>query len=180
LLASLKFILPLLLHDDFGFHRDELLYLAMGDHLDWGYLEVPPMIALLGAIADSLFGTWVAGVRLLPALAGAVTLWLTARLAADMGGGAWAQFLAALTYFVGVICLRVNVLFHPVSFELLAYVTATWLLVRILQHNRPRDWLLLGLVVGLGLLTKYALLLFAGGAVLGLLLTPDRSLLRCR
>ncbi|MBT6146214.1 MAG: hypothetical protein HOH74_12330, partial [Gemmatimonadetes bacterium] len=60
-LVLFKAILPLLLHDDWGFHRDELLYLAMGDHLARGYLEVPPMIALLGAVADVLFGTWVAG-----------------------------------------------------------------------------------------------------------------------
>ena len=132
------------------------------------------MIALLGAVADVLFGTWVAGVRLLPAIAGALSLWVTTRMVAELGGGRWGQLLAGLGYLVGVINLRVNVLFQPVSFDLLAYAIAAWLLIRILQHQRPTDWLLLGLTIGLGLLTKYTMLLFVGGAFLGLVLTDQR------
>ena len=29
----------------FGFHRDELLYFAMGDHLDFLHMQFPPLIA---------------------------------------------------------------------------------------------------------------------------------------
>ncbi|MBT4097663.1 MAG: glycosyltransferase family 39 protein [Gemmatimonadetes bacterium] len=178
LLLLLKLLLPFLVHSDWGFHRDELLYLAMGDHLGWGYLEVPPMIALFGAIADALFGTWVAGVRLLPSLAAAVTLWLTVRITADLGGGRWAQLLAALGFTVGVIYLRANILFQPVVFEQLAYVAAAWLLVRALLHERASDWLWLGAVVGAGLLTKYTILLFLAGAFVGLILSRQRSQLK--
>lgn len=174
LLILLKLVLPLLLHGDWEFHRDELLYLAMGDHLAWGYLEVPPMIALFGAVANFLFGTWVAGVRFVPALAGALTLWLTVRMTADLGGGRWAQLLAALGFFVGVIYLRVNVLFQPVSLDLLTYVAAAWLFLRALRDGHRHHWLWLGVLIGLGLLTKYTMLLFVGGAFIGLLLTPHR------
>ena len=53
LLAFLKICMPFLVHEDWGFHRDELLYLAMGDHLAWGYLEVPPMIVWGGRRGQS-------------------------------------------------------------------------------------------------------------------------------
>ena len=35
-LSSIKLFIPLLTSSDFGFHRDEFLYMAMGNHLAWG------------------------------------------------------------------------------------------------------------------------------------------------
>lgn len=176
-LVLMKLLLPFLLNGDWGFHRDEFLYLAMGDHLAWGYLEVPPVIAVLGAVADALFGSHVALIRLFPALAGAATMVLIVAMTIRMGGGRYAQVLAVLGYLVAIVNLRINVLFQPVAFDMLAWVAAVYGFMVAIRENRARDWILLGLVVGIGLLTKYTMLLFAGGAVLALLLTPHRRLL---
>lgn len=35
----------------YGFHRDELLHLSVSEHLDWGFMEFPPLIGLIGKIA---------------------------------------------------------------------------------------------------------------------------------
>jgi hypothetical protein len=51
--VALKIVLNLFAISNFGFHRDELLHLVLGDHLDWGYKEVPPFIALLAKITLS-------------------------------------------------------------------------------------------------------------------------------
>src|SRR5438270_7491311 len=103
LIALLRLFLHLLTANRYGIFRDELYYLACAEHLDWGYVDQPPLIALLAWIARHLFGNWLVGLRFFPALAGAATVWLTAKLAREMGGGAFAQFLAALA----VICVPI-------------------------------------------------------------------------
>ena len=109
-LAVLKLIIPLLTHPDFELHRDEFLYLAMAEHLGWGYLEVPPAIALFAWITKHLIGTGIYVVRFLPALSGAFTLILTGFISRELGGGRFAQILAAISYLVSLVFLRINLL----------------------------------------------------------------------
>ena len=107
-LAAAKLLFHLLTANRYGIFRDELYYLACGEHLDWGYVDQPPLIALVAWIARHLFGDWLIGLRLIPALAGAATVWLTGRLTREMGGGAFAQVLAALCMLAVPIYLVVH------------------------------------------------------------------------
>ena len=75
----------------YGIFRDELYYLACADHLAWGYVDQPLLIALIAWIARHLFGDSLLGLRLLPAIAGAAVVWLAGILAREMGGGRFAQ-----------------------------------------------------------------------------------------
>ena len=50
-IALVSFVLHLLPHPGYGFHRDELLYLAMGDHLNLFRMSFPPLIAILAQAA---------------------------------------------------------------------------------------------------------------------------------
>ena len=45
-----NFSLPFLANGKFELHRHEYLYMALDQHLDWGFLEVPPSIAILAHI----------------------------------------------------------------------------------------------------------------------------------
>src|SRR5476651_1874687 len=80
----------------FGFHRDEFLHLVLADHLDWGYKEVPPFIALLAKISSVLFGNSVFAARLFPTLFGGLIIWLTGEITAEFGGKMFAITLACL------------------------------------------------------------------------------------
>ena len=173
-LASVKLIVPFITSSDFGFHRDELLYVAMGDHLGWGYLEVPPAVAVIAKISRWLLGESLLSIRFFPALTGALTLLLTGLIVRQLGGGRFAQMLAAVAYLFSLIYLRINLLFQPVTFDLFFFVLAVYLFIRILKKDDPKTWLLLGLVVGFGLLNKYTMLLFGFGVTVGLLATPYR------
>ena len=102
-LASAKLLFHLLTANRYGIFRDELYYLACGEHLDWGYVDQPPLIALVAWMARHFFGNWLVGLRFFPALAGAATVWLTGKLAREMGGGTFAQVLAALA----VVCVPI-------------------------------------------------------------------------
>ena len=68
-------------------HRDELLYLAMGEHLRlWG-MDFPPMIAILAQAMRHTVGVGVAALRVVPALFSTALLVFSALTARELGGG---------------------------------------------------------------------------------------------
>src|ERR1700720_4169333 len=73
-LAVAKLLLQFAGINHYGFFRDELYYMACGEHLAWGYVDQPPLIALIAWSARHLFGDSMFAVRLLPALAGAAVV----------------------------------------------------------------------------------------------------------
>src|SRR6202007_1638437 len=79
----------------YGYFRDELYYLDMARHLDWGYVDAAPLVAVYAKIA-LLMGGSLAALRIIPALAGAALIALTMLIAREVGGGRYAQFLAGL------------------------------------------------------------------------------------
>jgi 4-amino-4-deoxy-L-arabinose transferase-like glycosyltransferase len=94
LMAAAVIGLHLIVVNNYGIFRDELYYLACGRHLAWGYVDHPPVVALMARVGSWLGGSLVA-IRLLPiALSGAV-VFLVAAIARHLGGGWFAQALAA-------------------------------------------------------------------------------------
>lgn len=177
-LGAVKLVAHLLTNPSYGFHRDELYYLVCGRHLAWGYVDHPPLTALLAAAAEAVFGVSVAGLRLLPAVCGAIIVVLAGLMAREMGGRAWAQGLAAAAVLASPVYLLTNGLFQTVTFDQLAWVACTFLLLRIFRTGRRGLWLGVGLAAGVGLLTKHTILLFGFGLVVGLVLTRQRQQFR--
>src|SRR5271170_4484171 len=64
-LAATKLLLQLIGIRHYGFFRDELYYMACGEHLAWGYVDQPPLIALVAWFERHAFGNGLAAVRLL-------------------------------------------------------------------------------------------------------------------
>ncbi|MGH7517505.1 MAG: glycosyltransferase family 39 protein [Gemmatimonadales bacterium] len=158
----------------YGPHRDELLYLAMGRHLDLWRMDFPPAIALVAEASRAAFGDWLAGIRFVPAVLGAVLVALAALLARELGGGRFAQGLAALCVVANVLFLRSSVLFQPVVLDQVAWALGTYALVLLSKREEPRWWLFLGAAVGLGLLSKFSIGVFGAAAAAGVLLSPLR------
>ena len=152
----------------YGWQRDELYYAVAGRHLQGGYVEFPPVTALLSAAARLLFGWSLVGFRAFAILAGAATIVLAALVARELGGARKAQTLAAALVAFSPILLATNGLFQPVSFDQTATMLVLWLALRLALGRG--SWLALGIAVGVGLETKYTLalvlvLLIAGFAL---------------
>lgn len=177
-LALAKLLLHLLTFRGYGIFRDELYYLACSRHLAWGYVEFPPMIAVLTRAVTSVLGESLFAVRLLPALAGALLVALTAMIARELGGGRFAQGLAGLTVIMAPGWLSIDHILNTNAFEPLFWGACAWLAIRALKTGDSRYWLWFGAVAGLGLLNKHAMLFFGFGIVMGLLLTPARKVFR--
>ncbi|MBN1439470.1 MAG: glycosyltransferase family 39 protein [Anaerolineales bacterium] len=177
-IAAGKFLLHMLVSNQYGYFRDELYYLAASRRLDFGYVDFPPLIALIAALVRVSLGTFLPALRLLPALAGAGVVFLTGRMARLFGAGRYAQALAALCAFAAPVFLGINSLLTMDSFEQLFWVLALYLLVRILRGDDPRLWLGLGLVAGISLNDKISFLYLGLSLAVGLLISTARTHLR--
>ena len=158
-------------------HRDEFLYLGMGKHLQFWGMDFPPAIAVLARLSRGLFGDTLFGVRFFPALGGTAILALTGLLARELGGGRFAQGLAMSALLLCALFLRPAALFQPVVFDQLLWTLGFFALIKLAQSPERRWWLLLGIVGGLGLLTKFSIGFFAFGVFVGLLLSSHRKVL---
>lgn len=176
-LAIAKFVFHLLTAGRYGIFRDELYYLACSEHLDFGYVDQPPLIAVVAWVAHHFFGESLIGLRLLPGLAGAATVWLTGKLAREMGGGVFAQAIAALAVLAAPVYLLMHHWLTMNAFEPLIWIACAWCIVRAINQGEPRYWLAFGLLIGLGMENKYSTAFFALAVFAGLLATPQRRFL---
>ncbi len=181
-LAAVKLIAHLATNafGPYEFHRDEFLYFAMGEHFRLWHMDFPPFIALEAVVTRFLLGDSLVALRLPPALMSTLLLILAALMAREFGGGRAAQGLAALAVFASGLFLRSGNLFQPVVVDQLWWTVALLALVRLCRTGDPRWWIAYGVATGLGLLSKFSVLIFGFATLLALLATPSRRWLRTR
>jgi len=184
-IAGVKLALHIATNVNYGIFIDEFYYLACADHLDFGYVDHPPLIALTTWLARALFGVSAPGLRLIPAILGSLTVLLAGLLAWKLGGGRFAQALAALAVTISPLLLFMNTILSMNALDALIWTLAACLLVLILNGGTRRFttthlWLLLGVLLGIGLQNKISVLFLGFGLALGLVLTPHRRLLLTR
>ncbi len=165
----------------YGLFRDELYYIMCGRHLAWGYVDHPPMVALQALLADSLFGhdhLWA--FRIFSAGAGAAMVFLTGLLCRTLGGRPRAQALAMVGSLAAVVNLPLDSFLSMNAFEPVFWMTALLAVLMMARGASPRWWLLFGVAAGLGIENKHSQVFFLMSLLAGLLLTPQRRLLRNR
>jgi len=165
----------LLANGNYGIFRDELYFIVCGWHPDWGYVDQPPLAPLLAAGSYSLSGGSLLAFRLLPMLAHAATVAMTAEFARILGGGRFSQWLAGLCILLAPFPLLMGVLLYTDMFQALTWLGLVWVLVRLEQTGDERWWLAFGLIVGFSLETKYAIAFFLVALAIGLVATPHRK-----
>jgi hypothetical protein len=179
-LAGTKLFIHLTTATNYGLFVDELYFLACGQHLAWGYVDQPPLVAALAWVARALFGNSVFGIHLIPGLAGAGLVLLTGLLVHELGGRRFAQILAGLAIVVASVYLTMHSYLSMNAVEPLIWTGCAYLLVRMIKTGDTRLWLAFGFLSGLGLLNKTTMAMFGLGLVLGLLLSPARKLMANR
>ena len=177
LLALAKLVLHALANSQYGWHRDELDMLDSARYLDWGYAAYPPVTAFITGVALTLFGPSLVGVRLFPALAQAAVMVLAGLMARELGGKRLAQIVASVAAGIAPVAFLAGSLLSYSSFDALWWVLIAYLMIRLLKSNNPRWWLGIGVVIGLGMMTKYTLIFLVAGIVAGVLFTRARRYL---
>lgn len=138
---------------------DETYYWQWSRHLAWGYFDHPPMIAYLIAAGTRLVGTNPLGVRLVPLILAVALAWLIYRLGRIYWGHSRAG-LWSLVLMVTMPLFAVGDMISTPDTPLLFFWGASVLItLRALESGRYFDWMLLGVCAGLGLLSKFPMVL---------------------
>ncbi len=181
LCASGFIVVKLLLHlstnTNYELHRDEMLYFNMADHPAFGYATVPPLIGLLAFIVKTVFGYSVFGLRLFPAMAGALSLLLMAKIIRELNGGLTALIIASASFILAPGFLLFDTLFTPNVFEQLFWLAITYFIFRMVTTGNTLHWLWIGIFAGLAFLTKYSVLFLVAGFVVAMVFSPQRRLM---
>ncbi len=176
-LSAFKLLLHFLTNGGYGYFRDELYYLACGEHLDWGYVDQAPLIAVVARVQRAALGESLFATRFLPAVAGAALVFVTGLLVRELGGRRFAVLLACACVIVAPAFLALHTVLTMNAFEPLFWTLGAYLVARALKTGDARLWVWFGLLMGLGLQNKHSTLIFGFAVVAGLLLTPARKFL---
>src|SRR4051812_27728293 len=96
-IALAKLVFHIYFNNRYGYFRDEFDYMSCGDHLQWGYVDQPPLIPFLIHLCRAVFGDSLRSIRLIPALASALLVVQTGAIARKLGGRLYAVLLSAIT-----------------------------------------------------------------------------------
>ena len=172
--ALVRIAIYLLAARNYGYFRDELYYLACGEHPAWGYIDQPPLIAWIACLLQHTIGVSLYALRLLPMLADAGSIVVAGLVARKLGGGFWAMFLASLAVLVAPIYLTFSHLFTMNAFDPLLWILIAWLFLDLIQTGNQKTWIWIGAAIGITLLNKYGVLYFVAGLLVGLVFSPLR------
>ncbi|HEX7623529.1 MAG TPA: glycosyltransferase family 39 protein, partial [Anaeromyxobacteraceae bacterium] len=161
----------------YGVFRDELYFLACGRHLSWGYVDQPPLIALVARATSAVLGTSPLGLRLPAYAAHACTILAVAALARRLGGRGFAVGLSALATLGAPVSLGAGHLLTMNAFEPLLWAALALAVLRAVEGEPRGGWLAAGALVGLGLLNKYGMAFWAVALLAGLAVSSARRAL---
>jgi 4-amino-4-deoxy-L-arabinose transferase-like glycosyltransferase len=173
-IAVLFGVAHMVTNGQYGFHRDEWQFLSDAQHLDWGFVPYPPLTAALEFLGLKMFGLSLVGLRLFSVLAQVLVILASGLMARDLGGGRRAQIFAAIAVGLSPLPMFQATEFQYSSFDLLWWVLLAWCVIRLVRDDEPRWWGAIGIVAGLGLMTKYSIAFELAGVLVGVLLTDAR------
>lgn len=173
-IALAKFILHVYFNNRYGYFRDEFDYLSCGDHLQWGYVDQPPLMPFLVRVSRVLLGDSLRAIRFIPALASSLLVVQAAATARQLGGRLYALILTAICVALAPQYTSNGGLFGTNVLEPNLWLGCAQFVILAVQKDDPRYWIGFGIVAGLGMEEKYTIACFGLGIVIGLLLTEQR------
>jgi hypothetical protein len=176
--AAAVFVVLVAFSGRYGYHRDELYFLAAGHHLAWGYPDQPPFVPGLARAMSAISPGSLPMLRLPSAIAAAADVLLTARLAREFGASRGGQTLAAVAMATAPFVIGSGHLASTATFDLLAWTAVLYLVVRILRSGNERLFPLAGAVAGVGLMNNNLVAFLLVGLGVGVLVSGPRRLFR--
>jgi hypothetical protein len=178
--AGVVTVLLLAVSGRFGYHGDELYFIGVGRHPQWGYADQPPLLPLLAAGLDAVSGHSLSVLRLPAILVTAAGILLTAQLTRELGGGRAAQTVGAAVYATSPFLLQSGVLLLTSTIDVCCWTAITWLLVRWVRTRDDRLLLWAAAVTAVAVQAKFLVVMLWVAVAVAVLLVGPRDLLRRR
>lgn len=173
-IAFAKLLFHIYFNNRYGYFRDEFDYMSCGDHLQWGYVDQPPLIPSLTHLSRAVLGDSLRAIRFLPALATSLLVVQAAAIARQFNGRRYALLLTAICVALAPQYLSNGGLLGTNILEPTLWMGCAYFAILAIKRNEPRYWLWFGVIAGLGLEEKYTIAVFGLGILVGLLLTEQR------
>ncbi|MBN2029970.1 glycosyltransferase family 39 protein [bacterium] len=178
----LKCLIHILSNTAFAYSifRDEFYYLACADHLDIGYVDHPPLSIWILVVNRFLLGDSLIAVRFLPVLFGVLTLYIVGPIVRELKGGKMAFILAGTGIAISPVILAMNNFYSMNSIDIFLWTLAAWIFIKLIKTQKPKFWISMGMILGLGLLNKISMGWFAIGLAVAVVLTDLRNSLKTK
>lgn len=164
-----------LITSEYSLHRDEFLHLDQGQHLDWGYVSVPPLSAWISYVIY-LLGNSVFWIKFFPALFGALTIVVVWKTIETLKGNLFALVLGSVSVLFSVIT-RMNILFQPNSLDILLWTLFYYTVIQYIVSEKNKWLYIAGITFAFGFLNKYNIIFLMLGLLPAILLTKHRKIL---
>jgi 4-amino-4-deoxy-L-arabinose transferase-like glycosyltransferase len=151
-LASVTFLIHLygILFGGFSYFRDELYYLESTRHLDFGYVDHPPLSIWFLWLITSIFGDSVAVIRMVPALLSSVVVFISCKTAEKLGGGSFAVFLTALSITFMPIFMGMNTVYSMNFIDYFFWAILIYLAIDLIEDPQKKKFIIWGIIAGFG------------------------------
>jgi 4-amino-4-deoxy-L-arabinose transferase-like glycosyltransferase len=155
LIISISLLFHLVCMGSVNLLVEEAYYWNYAQHLDWSYLDHPPMVALLIKLSTSIFGTNEFSVRLSSLLCWGLTAFFSFKLAQliNRGAGLYSVMLLAVLPFFFLQSLVIT----PDIPLIVCWSASLYFLYRALVLNEANYWYIAGIWLGFGMLSKYTI-----------------------
>ena len=147
--AAITGLVLLLVSGRYGYHRDELYFLAAGHHPAWGYPDQPPLTPMLARLMSAIAPDSLVVLRLPSTISAAAVVLVAGLLAERLGARRSGEWFASVTTARCGAVPGVGHLLSTATTSLLGWVLVSYLVVRIQRGGDRRLWLLVGVVGGI-------------------------------
>lgn len=172
--SFIKLFIHFIFNDGYGIFRDELYYVACGNHLAFGYVDQPPFVSLVAKITTLFLGKSLFALRFFPALAGASLVFITGLIIKEISDEKYALIFGLLAVTFSPVLLGITGILSMNVFDILFCTLMVYFILLIIVRNERKYWIWLGIIAGIGLLNKLSPLFIGFGLFIGLLVSVHK------
>jgi 4-amino-4-deoxy-L-arabinose transferase-like glycosyltransferase len=140
-------------------HSEEAQYWVWSRHLQLSYYSKPPMIAYLNRLSTDIFGNTVFGIRINALVTGILVSFVTFFLAYELFKNSKTALFAAIVTCIFPFLISISVCFSTDTPLILFWLCGLWFFWKALHTDKLVWWILFGVTLGLGALSKYSMFL---------------------